>query len=101
MALQKKIYTTDNTGAFAEYWKVSEISGNWIKKTIDIKVSGFISQETRFNDKFPLFEKTYNLNPNLFELYFTLPQMENTDILKKCYEFLKMNSSEFTDALDV
>jgi hypothetical protein len=101
MALQKKIYTSENTGAFAEYWKVSEISGNWIKKTMTIKVAGFISHETRFADKLPLIEKTYNLEQNIFELYFILPQMENTDILKKCYEFLKMNSSEFTDALDV
>lgn len=101
MALQKKIYTTENTGAFAEYWKVSEISGNWLKKNITIKISGFISEETRLNQKLPLIEKSYVVETNMFELYFNPTQMENTDIIKKSYEFLKSNTYEFIDAIDV
>jgi hypothetical protein len=101
MAFQKKIYTLENNGVFAEYWKISEISGNWISKNITIKLSGFFSEDVRLQNKNSLMEKTYNVDSQMFELYFTPFQMQDTNIIKKCYEFLKMNSSEFTDALDV
>ena len=101
MALKKKIYNVDNTGSFAEYWKISEISGNWITKNMIIKISGFISEETRLENRVPLLEKIYSVETSIFDMYFNNYQIENNSIIKKSYEFLKSNSIEFFDAVDV
>ena len=103
MALLKKIYTEDNTGIYAEYWKISEINSNWLTDKIEIVLSGFFTEDSRRNGKNPLIRKTcYALGEDA-RLYFSAVSMqpEGIDIIQEAYNFVKRVDRDFYDAVDV
>jgi hypothetical protein len=105
MAFQKIIYTNDNTGVYAEYWKVSEITANWVTKTTGITLLGYLSHEARLNSKNPIMIKTFTTATERFDEFFSCANMqpEGIDIVKKAYQYIQyaVYSSEFADAIDV
>ena len=103
MALQKKIYTNDNTGVFAEYWKISEINSNWIENKIEIKMVGYISQEARLSGKNSLLNRTITATGDQALQYFSaiVMQPEGIDIIHEAYMYVKGYNSEFLDAQDI
>ena len=68
MALLKKIYTEDDTGVYAEYWKISEINSNWITNNIEIIMVGYISAEARESGKKPLLSRITNASGELIKV---------------------------------
>jgi len=103
MALLKKIYTNDNTGVFAEYWKISEINSNWISNKIEIKIIGYVSQEARLSGKNALLDKTIIAYGDQALQYFSaiVMQPQGIDIIHEAYLYVKGYDPEFTDAEDV
>ena len=103
MALKKKIYTEDNTGVYAEYWKISEINSNWITNKIEIILSGFVSQEARLQGKNPLLKRSAYATGDQAIQYFSalVMQPEGIDIIREGYLFVKGNTLDFADAEDV
>lgn len=103
MALLKKIYTSDNTGVFAEYWKISEINSNWLTNQIDIKLVGYISQEARNNGRNPLLYRNITATGDQALQYFSVivMQPEGIDIIHEAYLYVKGHNQEFLDAEDV
>ena len=103
MALKKKIYTEDNTGVYAEYWKISEINSNWLTDRIEIILSGFFNEETRRLNKNPILKKiSYALGEDA-RIYFSAISMqpEGVDIIQEAYNFVKRVDRDFYDAEDV
>lgn len=103
MALLKRIYTEDDTGVYAEYWKISEINSNWLNDKIEIVLAGFFNEDARRNNKNPLIKKvTYALGENA-RVYFSAISMqpEGIDIIKEAYNFVKMVDKDFYDAQDI
>ena len=103
MALLKRIYTEDDTGVYAEYWKISEINSNWLNDRIEIVLSGFFNADARRSNKNPLIRKvTYALGENA-RVYFSAISMqpEGIDIIREAYNFVKMVDMNFADAQDV
>lgn len=103
MALLKRIYTEDDTGVYAEYWKISEINSNWLNDRIEIVLVGFFNEDARRSNKNPLIRKvTYALGENA-RVYFSAISMqpEGIDIIREAYNFVKMVDMNFTDAQDV
>jgi hypothetical protein len=103
MALLKRIYTEDNTGSYAEYWKISEINSNWITNKIEIKLVGFISEEARWGGRNPLMFKTSVATGDQALQYFSaiVMQPEGVDIIHEAYMYVKGHQQEFYDAENV
>lgn len=103
MALLKRIYTEDNTGSYAEYWKISEINSNWITNKIEIKLVGFISEEARWGGRNPLMFKTSVATGDQALQYFSaiVMQPEGVDIIHEAYMYVKGHQPEFYDAESV
>jgi hypothetical protein len=103
MALLKRIYTEDNTGSYAEYWKISEINSNWITNKIEIKLVGFISEEARWGGRNPLMFKTSVATEDQALQYFSaiVMQPEGVDIIHEAYMYVKGHQQEFYDAENV
>ena len=103
MALQKKIYTSDNTGVFAEYWKISEINSNWITNLIEIKLIGFISEEARREGRNPLMHHTTIASGDSALQYFSAIAMqpEGVNIIHEAYLYVKGHDQDFLDAVDI
>jgi hypothetical protein len=103
MALLKKIYTEDNTGVYAEYWKISEINSNWLNDKIEIVLAGFFDEDSRRNNKNPLLKKTVYALGDQARTYFSAISMqpEGIDIIREAYNFVKMVDLSFTDAQNV
>lgn len=103
MALLKKLYTEDNTGVYAEYWKISEINSNWLTDRIEIVLSGFFDESARRDGKNPLIRKvTYALGQDA-RVYFSAIAMqpEGVDIIREAYLFVKRVDGDLFDAVDV
>jgi hypothetical protein len=102
MALIKKIYTEDNTGVYAEYWKVSEINSNWITNKIEIILVGYISEDARRSEKSALLKRVAYATGSDAIAYFSaiVMQPEGIDIIREAYLYVKANSIEFHDAID-
>jgi hypothetical protein len=103
MALLKRIYTEDNTGVYAEYWKISEINSNWLTDKIEIVISGFFDEASRRNNKNPLLKKTVYALGDQARIYFSAISMqpEGIDIIQEAYNFTKLVDLSFADAVDV
>lgn len=103
MAFKKKIYTEDNTGVYAEYWKISEINSNWLNDKIEIIISGFFNEEARRSNKNPILKKTCYAVGEDARLYFSAIRMqpEGIDIIQEAYNFTKRVDRDFYDAEDV
>lgn len=103
MALLKKIYTEDNTGVYAEYWKISEINSNWLTDKIEIVLAGFFDEPARRSGKNPLIKRvTYALGGDA-RTYFSAIAMqpEGVDIIQEAYNFVKRVDRDLYDAQDV
>ena len=103
MALLKRIYTEDDTGVYAEYWKISEINSNWLTDKIEIVLAGFFDETARRQNKNPLMKKiTYALGQDA-KLYFSAIAMqpEGIDIIREAYNFVKRVDRDLFDAQDV
>ena len=103
MALLKRIYTEDNTGIYAEYWKISEINSNWLTDKIEIVISGFFNQDARLNGKNPIMKKVVYALGSDARIYFSAIAMqpEGIDIIREAYNFVKRVDSDFFYAEDV
>jgi len=103
MALLKKIYTEDNTGVYAEYWKVSEINSNWLTNRIEIILVGFLSEEARFSGRSPLLKRTVTATGDQALQYFSaiVMQPEGIDIIHEAYMYVKGHAPDFIDAIDI
>ena len=103
MALLKRIYTEDNTGVYAEYWKISEINSNWLNDKIEIVLSGFFDEASRRSGKNPLTKRVrYALGQDA-KTYFSAIAMQpqGIDIIQEAYNFVKTFDAEFVDAQDI
>lgn len=100
MALQKTIYTSDNTGCAATYWAICDIEADWISKHCSLELMGYMSEQAFLDGKNPLITKTYEVRPDLFDLYFSEQVMnaENANIVKQACLYIKDYSGEFSDA---
>lgn len=103
MALLKKIYTEDNTGVYAEYWKISEINSNWLTNRIEIILVGFLSEEAKLSGRSPLLKRTVIATGDQALQYFSaiVMQPEGIDIIHEAYMYVKGYAQEFYDAQDV
>jgi len=104
MGFIKRIYTPDNTGCSAEYWKISEINSDWIDNMITVKLLGFISQQAADEGRSHLLQREFVATGDVALQYFStlVMQPEGIDILHLAYGFIKgAPNSEFVDAVDV
>lgn len=100
MALQKTIYTTDNTGCAATYWRICDIDADWITKHGSIEIMGY-NNEQAFNDgRNPVITKVYEIREDLFDLYFSenIMNAQNVNVVSQAYLYIKDYSGEFNDA---
>jgi hypothetical protein len=103
MALLKTIYTEDNTGCAATYWKICDVEADWIKKHGKIELMGYISEQAFNSSKNPVIIKTYEIRNDIFDTYFSeqILNQENVTMLSQAYEYVKAYSNgEFLDAID-
>ena len=103
MALQKTIYTADNTGCAATYWRICDVEADWITKHGTIEIMGYINEQA-FNDgKNPVIVKNYEIRSDLFDVYFSEQVMnaENVNIVSQGYLYIKDYSGDFSDAVIV
>lgn len=100
MALQKTIYTTDNTGCAASYWRICDIDSDWITKHGSIEIMGYINQEAFDAGRNPLITKTYDIKSELFDLYFSETILDGQDVnpVSQGYLYVKDHSGDFYDA---
>ena len=103
MALQKTIYTSDNTGCAATYWRICDIDADWITKHGSIEIMGYINEQA-FNDgKNPVITKVYEIREDLFDIYFseTILNAQDVNPVSQGYLYVKDYSGEFSDAVIV
>lgn len=96
MAL-KKTCTTDY-GNTVEYWKVVELSLNWISKIGRIRLAGYVNQDTRGDNKQYLESKFYNVNPKEFDEYFGVEALGSVNPIEGSYNLIKIKDQFFADA---
>lgn len=102
MALQQIIQ--HETGAYSQYWRVVETNLNYNSEEGEIVLYGYVSQEARENGKLKLDSRTFTVNTNDFNTYFTPPSIDPQDInqVKNSYLFIKgISGGEFSTATDV
>jgi hypothetical protein len=100
MALQKTIYTSDNTGVAATYWCACDVNIDFHKKHGSIELMGYINQQAYVDDKNPVIIKEYEIRSDLFDVYFS-EQVLNQDGVNtrtQSYKYVKDYSGEFNDA---
>ena len=103
MALQKTMYTSDNTGVAATYWRICDIDADWITKHGSIEIMGYINEQA-FNDgKNPVITKVYEIREDLFDTYFSEQILNAQDVnpVSRGYLYVKDYSGEFSDAVIV
>lgn len=103
MALLKTIYTEDNTGCAATYWKICDVEIDAITKHGSLELMGYVSSEAFSNGKNPLIIKKYEIRHDLFDVYFS-ESVLNTggiNIYTQGYQYIKVYSEEFADAEEV
>jgi len=100
MALQKTIYTSDNTGVAATYWCACDVHMDFYKKHGSIKLMGHINKQVHDENKNPVIVKEYEIRPDLFDAYFSeqILNQENVNTLKQVYLYIKDYSGDFSDA---
>lgn len=103
MALEKQIYTDDNTGVSATYWKICDLFGDWKGRTMFVKLCGYLSAQEKANGRKEVLEKSYSLSGDLFDMYFSPSAMspEGVNVVSQGYEFVKGHAPDFFDAVDV
>ena len=103
MALEKQIYTDENTGVSATYWIICDLYGDWKDKKMFIKLCGYISAQARAEGRKEVLERSYTLSGDMFDIYFSPAAMspEGVNVVSQGYLYVKGHSSDFIDAVDV
>jgi hypothetical protein len=103
MALEKQIYTDDNTGVSATYWIICDLYGDWKEKTMFIKLCGYISAQARAEGRKEVLERSYTLSGDMFDIYFspTTLNPEGVNVVSQGYLYVKGHAPDFIDAVDV
>ena len=102
MALQQIIQHP--TGAYSQYWKISETNLNYISKTGTIKMLGYVSEQARLDGKQNLDFRTFEVSEENFETYFLPSAIDPQDInqVKNAYLYIKsIPDGEFFGSTDV
>ena len=96
MGLKQKIYTSDNTGVSAEYWKIAAISSNWISGEATIVMFGYLNLEARLANRSPVMMKNIVIKDRFGEFLSPMQmQQPEMDIIRCAYEYIKINEVEF------
>lgn len=101
MALQKTIYTADNTGVSSSYWKIRSIFIDYTQKTGSIIIDGYFTQDARVDGRVPVDTKTITITNYYLQFAPEVIDAPEMNEVKAAYLFLKGNVSEFFDAQDV
>ena len=102
MALQKSIDT--NFGIPATYWRVIKTELDYLNSQGTVLLSGYISEQSRQENKQHLAVRHFRINSNDFNTYFVPDVINPLDInqVKNSYLYIKnLENSEFADAIDV
>lgn len=92
MAFKKVIQT--QFGQPAEYWKVLELRINYIQKTADVAVGGFLNKNARDLGLQPMMITGISFDPQTF------PFKPESNILEVCYTKLKEGYRDKQGRLD-
>lgn len=101
MALQEIIQ--HSTGAYSQYWRITEISVNVVSKDGYIKLSGYVSDQARLQGMIPLDYRIIGIGSSAYDQWFS-PEVvdpQNTNHIKNGYLFIKDSVAEFSNAIDV
>jgi len=103
MALEKQIYTDENTGVSATYWIICDLYGDWKDKTMFVKLCGYISAQARAEGRKEVLERSYTLSGDMFDIYFSPTAMspEGVNVVTQGYLYVKGHTQEFYDSQDV
>ena len=100
MALQKTIYTADNTGCAATYWRICDVEADWITKHGAIEIMGYMNQQAFLDGRSPIMVKNYSIREDLFDIYFSEQVMnaEGVNVVSQAYLYIKDYSGDFSDS---
>lgn len=110
MALQKNIATI--YGIDATYWKIAEININWITKTSNTTLVGYVDQEAKIALKQPIAQRSFYWSGDTFPFDITGLSKDGVNAVKVAYEVIKAGDTmtneqgetivlgEFTEAVD-
>lgn len=103
MALQKTIFTPDNTGCSANYWKICDINIDPTAKHGEIELMGYISEQAFIEGRNPVIIKNYEIRNDLFDAYFSEASMnvEGVNVYSQGYSYIIAYSGDFFDATEV
>lgn len=101
MALQVNLNNT--YGVPLLYWKISAIHLAYQHKKCQIYVVGYYNEQARLDEKKPIETNVYTIKDNDFDMYLNVDKLNmiNNNIMKGCYEWLKNNTEEFKNSLDI
>ena len=101
MALQEIIQ--HSTGAYSQYWKITEISVNILTKDGYIRLSGYVSEQARLQDMLPLDHRVIGISSSDYDQWFSPEVIDPQDAnhIKNSYLFIKSSVLEFSNATDV
>jgi len=89
------------TGAYSSYWRVTVTSLDFNAKSATLVVLGYVDQASRQADKIHLDSRTFNIDDEVFDQYFSITELnENTNPVKQAYLYIK-TTTEFIAAIDV
>lgn len=91
-----------STGAYCSYWRVVTTNLDYNNKTGNIILYGYVSQEARDSNKLNLDTRTFFINDNDFDNYFSPSAInpENINQVKNSYLYIK-TTSEFLTSTDI
>jgi len=101
MALQKTIYTSDNTGMSSNYWKIRSVLLNHTEGSGVITVDGYVSEAARQNGRVPLESRVVTVTE--YQTRFSPEAIDAAGMneVKAAYQFLKIMVTEFQGSEDV
>lgn len=102
MALQKPIQ--HQSGSVSTYWKIVKTDFSYIDRSGLIVLAGYVSEQTRQDNKRNLDIRTFRVYNADFDTYFSSSSLDAQDInpVKQSYIYIKnLQNGEFSNALDV
>ena len=96
MALEKEIENV--SGVSVSYWKVSGINLSFAGKRGSIMLAGYLSKEARDADKEQVSLRQINIENKIFDNYFSLVKMSETNAIQLAYNYIADNDLTLKDA---
>ena len=97
MALQKSIELP--SGVVAEYWKINKINFNYVGDFLEINLAGYVSQQTRDDNKIPASIKSFSVEGQEYINNFSV---FTDDPRTNAYNYIKnIPNGEFANSVDV